>query len=95
MQSKVAPYAATPDPAYTPATSSSAQDSGGSAKGHGSSGEADLRLIIEEDAKSGLIVYKRISRETGRVAAEFSREFVLKMKDDGAYLAGSLIDTKA
>jgi hypothetical protein len=95
MQSKVAPYAATPDPAYTQPTSPNAQDSDGSAKEQGTSGDADLRLIIEEDAKSGLIVYKRISRETGRVAAEFSREFVLRMKDDGAYLAGSLIDTKA
>ena len=57
--------------------------------------EADVRLVIEEDLSNGAIVYKRIDRQTGRVVAQFSRENVLKMREDAGYVAGEVIRTKA
>jgi len=53
-------------------------------------GEADLRLIIEEDPKGGSYVYKTVDRRTGDIVAQFPREDVLKLKDADSYSAGSV-----
>jgi len=97
MQSKVAPFAATPDSTYGRQPSSpTPEHEPAAAPGEGEeTAEADVRLVIEEDLSNGAIVYKRIDRRTGRVVAQFSRENVLKMREDAGYVAGEVIRTKA
>lgn len=56
---------------------------------------ADLRLVIEEDEKSGAIVYKTLDRRTGEVVRQLPREEVLRLKDDPAYDPGDLVDSKS
>lgn len=53
-------------------------------------GQADLRLIIEEDPKGGSYVYKTVDRRTGDIVAQFPREDVLKLKDADTYSAGTV-----
>ncbi len=56
---------------------------------------ADLRLVIEEDEKSGAIVYKTLDRRTGEVVRQLPREEVLRLKDDPAYDPGDIVDAKS
>ncbi|MBU2136050.1 MAG: flagellar protein FlaG [Alphaproteobacteria bacterium] len=57
--------------------------------------QADLRLIIEEDAAVGAYVYKTIDRHTGEVVSQIPREEVLKMRDRPEYEVGDVVSTKA
>jgi hypothetical protein len=96
MQSKVAPFAASPDSTYGQRGPSSAQELVGAQGAAGELAEdADQRLVIQEDPLTGLTVYRRVDRRTGQVVAEFSRDTVLKMKDDAEYVAGEVIRTRA
>ena len=95
MQSKVAPYAAAPDPTYGRQSAPAAPDHPANAPGPGGSEEADLRLVIEEDQTSGLFIYKTVNRTTGEVVQQFPRDEVLRMRDAAAYVAGEVIRTKA
>lgn len=62
----------------------------------GAAEDADLRLVIEEEAdEPGRYVYTIIDRRTGRVVNRLAREDVLKLRDDRLYAAGKLIDSKA
>lgn len=56
---------------------------------------ADLRLVIEEDERSGAIVYKTLDRRTGEVVRQLPREEVLRLKDDPAYDPGDIVDSKS
>ena len=96
MQSKVAPYAATPDPTFgqNRSTQAPAKSLSGGAGRPGGGDEADLRLIIEEDA-SGAYVYKTVDRKTGEVVQQLPREEVLRMREHVDYHAGEVIRTKA
>ena len=95
MQSKVAPFAATPDSTYGRQSAPPAHELVVAADDSVSAEEAELRLVIEEDAATGAIIYKRVERKTGRVVAQFSRDAILKMVDDKGYSAGGVIRTKA
>jgi flagellar protein FlaG len=95
MQSKVAPFAATPDSTYGRLAPAPAHELVVEATEGAPEGESDLRLLIEEDPDTGAIVYKRIDRHTGEVIAQFPRETVLGMKDDARYVAGGVIRTRA
>ena len=57
--------------------------------------QADLRLIIEEDAAVGAYVYKTIDRHTGEVVSQIPREEVLKMRDRPDYEVGDVVSAKA
>ena len=57
--------------------------------------QADLRLIIEEDAAVGAYVYKTIDRHTGEVVSQIPREEVLKMRDRPEYEVGDVVSAKA
>lgn len=57
--------------------------------------QADLRLIIEEDAAVGAYVYKTVDRHTGEVVSQIPREEVLKMRDRPEYEVGDVVSTKA
>jgi flagellar protein FlaG len=96
MSSKVAPYTATPDSTYGRQSPPPAHDIVTAEEAARLVAEdADFRLLIEEDPASGTIIYRRIDRATGRVVAEFSRDAVLKMRDDAGYVAGEVIRTCA
>jgi flagellar protein FlaG len=96
MQSKVAPYAATPDPTFGRPTHSHTPENGAQGEGDQAGQEqADLRLIIEEDPASGTCVYKTIDRRTGEVILQLHREDVLKMREEAEYVAGVVIRTRA
>jgi flagellar protein FlaG len=96
MQSKVAPYAATPDPTFGRHASSQNPEQGtNSETSSGEQEQADLRLIIEEDQASGTYVYKTVNRRTGEVILQLPREEVLKMREESQYVAGVVIRTRA
>ncbi|MCR5880031.1 flagellar protein FlaG [Phenylobacterium sp. J367] len=95
MQSKVAPYAATPDPTFGRHTSQNPEQGRTGEPGGASEDQADLRLIIEEDQATGAYVYKTIDRRTGEVILQLQREEVLKMREASEYVAGVVIRTSA
>lgn len=96
MQSKVAPFAATPDPTFGRQTPSPQPDSGQALEtAVPQSDPVDLRLIIEEDQASGSYVYKTVNRRTGEVVLQLPRAEVLKMREETQYVAGVVIRTKA
>jgi flagellar protein FlaG len=96
MHSKVAPFAAAPDPTYGQHAPNAAHDLVvGQAKDGPAAEDPEQRLVIEEDQATGAVVYKRVDRRTGQVVAVFSRDVVLKMKDDADYVAGEVIRTRA
>lgn len=55
---------------------------------------ADLRLVIEEDAASGLYIYKTVDRRTGDVVLELPRAEVVRMYRTADYQAGAIIKAK-
>ena len=57
--------------------------------------QRDVRLVIEPDASGEGLLYKLIDRTTGEVISVVSREALIKMGADPAYMAGAAIDTKA
>lgn len=58
------------------------------------SDQADLRLVIEEDASTGAYVYKTVDRRTGEVVQQIPREEVLK-KHGPEGPAGYVVNTRA
>lgn len=95
MQSKVAPFAATPDPTFGRHAQPSQGEQTARSEETAPAEEADLRLVIEEDEVSGTYVYKTVNRRTGEVVQQLPREEVLRLRDDAEYLAGGVIRTKA
>ena len=57
--------------------------------------QADLRLIIEEDEKTGAFVYKTMDSRTGQIIQQFPREEMLRLQQDQEYVAGVLVNTRA
>ena len=57
--------------------------------------QPDIRLIIEEDERSGSFVYKTMDRRTGHVIQQFPREEILRLKQEPDYSAGTVIKTDA
>ena len=56
---------------------------------------ADVRLIIEEDKKSGSYVYKTVDRLTGKTILQLPRKEILQLREDPEYAAGDVIRAKA
>jgi flagellar protein FlaG len=52
----------------------------------------DLRLVIEEDSKTGTYVYKTVDRRTGDILQQFPREDVLRFKQAEHYGPGEVFD---
>ena len=57
--------------------------------------QPDIRLIIEEDERSGSFIYKTMDRRTGQVIQQFPREEILRLKEEREYIAGTVIKTGA
>jgi len=57
--------------------------------------QPDVRLIIEEDERTGSFVYKTMDRRTGQVIQQFPREEILRLKQEQEYIAGAVIDARA
>ncbi len=55
-------------------------------------GDADLRLVIEDDKAAGSYVYVTINSVTGEVVSQVPREQLLKMREDPGYKPGSIIN---
>ncbi|MGA0604522.1 hypothetical protein ACO2Q0_00855 [Phenylobacterium sp. VNQ135] len=95
MQSKVAPFAATPDPTLSQPKSTLNRPAGQAKAGPPNSDPVDLRLVIEEDQASGSYVYKTVDRRTGEVVLQLPRADVLRLREEAGYVAGAVIRTKA
>lgn len=52
----------------------------------------DLRLVIEQDSKTGTFVYKTVDRRTGDILQQFPREEVLRFKQAEHYDPGEVFD---
>jgi flagellar protein FlaG len=52
----------------------------------------DLRLVIEEDSKTGTYIYKTVDRRTGDILQQFPREDVLRFKQAEHYDPGEVFD---
>ena len=57
--------------------------------------QPDIRLIIEEDERSGSFIYKTLDRVTGEVVKQLPREQVVDLMRTSDYSAGAVFDTKA
>jgi flagellar protein FlaG len=97
MENKVAKLSATPDPTFSqPAPQPPPGADTGSVQSRiaqGALDQADLRLVIEEQA--GTYVYKTVDRRTGDIVAQYPREEILKLREEMNYIAGDVINTKA
>ena len=54
-----------------------------------------VRLVIEEDSKSGSFVYKTLDRITGELLSQIPREEVLQMLSRTEYQAGDVVKARA
>lgn len=52
----------------------------------------DLRLVIEQDSKTGTYVYKTVDRRTGDILQQFPREEVLRFMQAEHYDPGEVFD---
>jgi flagellar protein FlaG len=96
METKVATFAATPDPTFGQSQPSAKPPSRGrAAAGPALPDPVDLRLVIEEDQASGSYVYKTVNRRTGEVVQSLPRADILRMRQGANYAAGQVIKTKA
>lgn len=94
MQSKVAPYAATPDPTHGRSASGAASAAAVASGAPSPVAEADVRLVIEEDEARGIYVYTVLNRRTGEVLQRLPRDRVERLGEDAGYRAGGVIRTK-
>jgi flagellar protein FlaG len=97
MDSKVAAFAATPDPTFGQKSAPKQRPDTGSAAPSVAPGQdpADMRLVIEEDKATNSYVYKTVNRLTGQVIQQLPREQVLQLREQLDYEAGNVVKTKA
>ena len=97
MDSKVAAFAATPDPTFGQKTAPQQRPDAGSAASSVAPGpdQVDVRLVIEEDKATNSYVYKTVNRLTGEVIQQLPREQVLQLREQLDYEAGNVVRTKA
>jgi flagellar protein FlaG len=96
MESKVAAFAATPDPTFGQKPAPPPADTASSAKRAAQSQDpVDMRLVIEEDKASNSYVYKTVNRLTGEVIQQLPRDQVLKLREQLDYEAGDVVSAKA
>jgi flagellar protein FlaG len=96
MESKVAAFAATPDPTFGQKPAAPRAESASSAERAAQSLDpVDMRLVIEEDKASNSYVYKTVNRLTGEVIQQLPRDQVLKLHEQLDYEAGDVVRTKA
>ena len=96
MESKVAAFAATPDPTFGQKPAPPPADTSSSAQRAAQSQDpVDMRLVIEEDKASNSYVYKTVNRLTGEVIQQLPRDQVLKLREQLDYEAGDVVSAKA
>ena len=97
MDSKVAAFAATPDPTFGQKPAPQQQPSIGTTAERAAQSQdpVDMRLVIEEDKASNSYVYKTVNRLTGEVIQQLPRDQVLKLREQIDYEAGDVVRTKA
>jgi flagellar protein FlaG len=97
MDSKVAAFAATPDPTFGQKPATPRPDMSGTTAAQAAQGQdpVDMRLVIEEDKATNSYVYKTVNRLTGEVIQQLPREQVLQLREQLDYEAGDVVRTKA
>ncbi|MGZ3375134.1 MAG: flagellar protein FlaG [Phenylobacterium sp.] len=97
MDSKVAAFAATPDPTFGQKATPQPRPDTGAAAASVAQGpdQVDVRLVIEEDKATNSYVYKTVNRLTGEVIQQLPREQVLQLREQLDYEAGNVVRTKA
>lgn len=96
MESKVATFAATPDPTFGQKSAPPRAETASTAKRAAHSQDpVDMRLVIEEDKASNSYVYKTVNRLTGEVIQQLPRDTVLKFREQLDYVSGDVVRTKA
>ena len=96
METKVAAFAATPDPTFGQTQQSVGKSAAKpAAPAPVGPDPVDLRLVIEEDQASGSFVYKTVNRLTGEVISSLPRAEILRMRGEAGYTAGQVIKTEA
>lgn len=97
MDSKVAAFAATPDPTFGQKPAPKQRPDTGPAAPSEAPGQdsADMRLVIEEDKATNSYVYKTVNRLTGQVIQQLPREQVLQLREQLDYEAGNVVKTRA
>lgn len=96
MESKVATFAATPDPTLGQKPVPQRPDIGRPAdRAAPGPDPVDMRLVIEEDKASNSYVYKTVNRLTGEIIQQLPREQVLQLREQLDYEAGDVVRTKA
>jgi flagellar protein FlaG len=97
MESKVAAFAATPDPTFgqKPAPPAAVDTASSAKRAALSQDPVDMRLVIEEDKASNSYVYKTVNRLTGEVIQQLPRDQVLKLREQLDYEAGDVVSAKA
>jgi len=95
MDSKVASFAATPDPTFGQKPAPQRPDTGATAQRAAQSQDpVDLRLVIEEDKATNSYIYKTVNRATGEVIQQLPREQVLQLREQLDYEAGDVVRAK-
>jgi flagellar protein FlaG len=94
MKAKVSPVSSAADVGI-PVRSAMGPAPAGHERSAPVSPQADLRLVIEEDPKSGSYVYKTLNRRTGEVVQQLPIEDILKLRRAETYQAGAVINAKA
>jgi flagellar protein FlaG len=95
MDSKVASFAATPDPTFGQKPAPQRPDTGTPQRAAQSQDPVDLRLVIEEDKATNSYIYKTVNRATGEVIQQLPREQVLQLREQLDYEAGDVVRAKA
>lgn len=96
MESKVAAFAATPDPTFGQKPVPQRPDTRAPVERAAQGPDpADMRLVIEEDKAANSYVYKTINRLTGEVIQQLPREQILKLREETQYEAGDVVRAKA
>jgi flagellar protein FlaG len=96
MDTKVAAFAATPDPTFGQKPAPQRVDTSTTAERAAQSQDpVDMRLVIEEDKATNSYVYKTVNRLTGEVIQQLPRDQVLKLREQIDYEAGDVVRAKA
>jgi len=98
MDSKVASFAAVPDPTYGQKPAPQPRPDPGEPsiqRADQQPDPADLRLIIEEDKATNSYIYKTVNRLTGEVVQQLPRDKVLMLGAQVEYVAGAVVRTTA
>jgi flagellar protein FlaG len=54
----------------------------------------NFRLVIDKDPITGSFIYRTVDRVTGETVSQYPSEEIVRMRDSGAYTAGTVFKGK-